>query len=156
MSPSVSPSESLSPSISPSPSPGWVDYTRGDEAVLPTNVLDLETAYTAEDYVKVSIKDNIYVDQTATSEYAIHQYKDFASASDRCIIEWEGKTNCSPTLSTIYLQIFNKNTPAWETIDSDNSSFEDTNFVLTASIPDLTNYKDASNVITCRVYQLDV
>ena len=43
-----------------------------------------------------------------------------------------------------------------ETIDSDNSTAEDTNFTLTAEILDLTNYKDVSNVSSCRVWQLDI
>jgi hypothetical protein len=59
-------------------------------------------------------------------------------------------------ISTIYLQIFNRDTPTWETVDSDNSSAADTDFILTANIPDLTNYKDANGVIVCRIYQLAI
>jgi len=96
------------------------------------------------------------VGQTATSEYSIHQYKDCGGTATNCFIEWEGQTNCAPSLSTVYLQIFNRNTPVWQTIDSDNSSPEDTDFSLSASISDLTNYKDANGVIVCRVYQRDI
>jgi hypothetical protein len=158
ISPSASPSlsPSISPSVSPSPSPGWTDYTRGDEVALPIGILDLETNYTAQDIIDVATKNDIRVGQTATSQYAIHQYKNYTGAATQCTIEWEGQTNCSPTLSTVYLQIFNRNTPAWETKDTDNASAVDTDFILTASIPDLTNYKDANNTIVCRVYQLDV
>lgn len=152
---SVSQSPSVSPSISPSPSPGWVDYTRGDYSNLPVNDNDLETIYTAQDYIDVATIDNIRVGQTATSEYAIHQFKDFASTETRCTLEWYGQTDLAPSSSTVYLQIYNTST-GWETVDSDNSTDADTNFTLTASIPDLTNYKNGSNVIACRVYQLNL
>jgi len=76
--------------------------------------------------------------------------------ADSCTLEWEGQTNLAPSLSTVYLQIFNRYTPAWQTVDTDNTSSADTDFVLTANIADLTNYKDANNVIVCRVFQLDI
>jgi hypothetical protein len=123
---------------------------------LPTGILDLENAYSAQDYTDVSTKNDVRVGQTATSQYTIHQFKDDVGAVSSCTLEWEGQTNESPTLSTVYLQIFNRNTPAWETVDTDNSSAEDTDFILTAYIADLTNYKDASNIVVSRVYQLDL
>ena len=90
--------------------------------------------------------------QTATDEYTIHQFKDYVG-TNACTVEWEGQTNCPPVLSTVYLQIYNHNTTTWETLDSDNTSDEDTDFILTDDIADLTNYKDDNSVITCRVYQ---
>jgi hypothetical protein len=60
----------------------------------------------------------------------------------------------APSLSTVYLQIYNTSSDEWETVDSDNSSNADTDFSLIASMEDLTNYKNISNVISCRVYQL--
>ena len=152
---SVSPSVSESASPSSSPSPGWEGYTRGDEANLPADDTGLETDYTDQDYLDVDTKNDVRVGQTATNEYAIHLFKDYA-AGDSCLVEWEGQTNCLGSLSTIYLQIYNRETPAWETIDSNNTVEEDTDFVLTANVADLTNYKDASNVISCRVYQEDI
>jgi len=74
-------------------------------------------------------------------------------ASPSTNLEWEGQTDLAPSSSTVFLQIFNRNTPAWETVDSDNTTAADTDFTLEANIPDLTNYKNASNVISCRVYQ---
>ena len=153
---SVSISPSLSPSLSPSPSPGWQNYTKGDYAELPANDNDLENLYTAGDILNVATKNDEYAEQTATSQYAIHQFKDYAGANTSCNLEWEGQTNCSPSLSTVFLQIYNRNTSSWETVDSDNTSPANTDFSLTANVADLTNYKDASNVISCRVYQLDV
>lgn len=163
LSPSISPSisPSLSPSVSPSlspsasPSPGWEGYSKGDDVDLPSGILELETAYSAQDYLDVDTKDDVRVGQTATNEYAIHQFKDYVGDINSCSLEWEGQTNCPPILSPVVLQIFNRNTPAWETVDTDNSSPEDTDFTLSATIPDLTNYKSANKVIVCRVYQLD-
>ena len=143
----------MSPSASPSA--GYEAYTRGDYANLPAGILDLETDYTDQDYLDVDTKNNIRVGQTATDEYTIHQFKDYVNANS-CQLEWEGQTNCPPVLSTVLLQIFNRNTPAWETVDTDSTTAEDTDFILTANIPDLTHYKDTNNVIVCRVWQLAI
>lgn len=148
-------SPSISPSLSPSVSPSAANYTRGNYAALPGNDNDLETAYTAQDELDVATKNDVRVNQAATSEYALHQFKDYVGASNAANLEWEGQTNLAPSSSTVILQIYNQNTPAWETVDSDNTSLADTDFSLIADIADLTNYKDAENVISCRVYQLD-
>ena len=42
--------------------------------------------------------------------------------------------------------------PAWDPVDSYNTSTVDTDFTLDGNIPDLTNYKE-DGIITCRVYQ---
>jgi hypothetical protein len=122
---------------------------------LPADDTDLITDYDAQDYLDVDTKNDVRVGQTCQNTYGIHQFKDYVAANS-CTLEWEGQTNCPPSLSTVYLQIYNRNTPAWETVDSDNTTAEDTDFILTANIADLTNYKDGSNVISCRVYQQDV
>lgn len=154
-SPSISLSTSLSPSVSESPSPstGYTGYTRGNYAVLPTNDDDLETTYTAQDVLDVATADDIRVDQDATNEFMIHEYKNFVGDQPSCQLNWEGQTTLAPATSTIYLQIYNRNTTTWDTVDSDNSSSVNTDFVLFASIADLTNYIDATNLISCRIYQ---
>jgi hypothetical protein len=38
-------------------------------------------------------------------------------------------------------------------VDSDSATAADTDFILTADMTDLTDYKNASGVISCRVYQ---
>jgi len=113
----------------------------------------LENDYSEQDYLDVDTKNDVRVSQSATDEYAIHQFKDYVGASNSVSLEWEGQTNCAPSFSTVYLQIYNHDTSAWETVDSDNSSAVDTDFTLSGNIADLTNYKSASNVIVCRVYQ---
>jgi hypothetical protein len=68
-------------------------------------------------------------------------------------LSWLGKTTLAPSSSTVYLQIYNRNTSEWETVDSDNSSSADVSFQLQANILDLTNYKDIDTYISCRIYQ---
>ena len=51
------------------------------------------------------------------------------------------------------MQIYNRDTTAWVTVDTDGVSDADTDFVLTAEIADTTDYKDENNVISCRVGQ---
>lgn len=83
----------------------------------------------------------------------VHQFKDFVGSNTGCNLNFEGKSTLAPSTSTVYLQIYNRNTPTWETVDSDNTANADTDFIMSANIADLTNYKDGSNVISCRVYQ---
>lgn len=158
VSPSASASASLSPSASASPSPsaGYTGYTRGNYAALPTNDTDLETTYTAQDVTDVATSDNVRVNQAAQGEFAVHQFKNFVGAKTQVILTCETQTDFSPASSTVYLQIYNRITPGWETVASNNTSAANTDFTLTANMADLTNYKDGSNVISCRVYQQSV
>jgi len=151
-------SSSISPSasISPSPSAGYTGYTRGDEVSLPTDDADLETNYSGGDVTDVATKNDVRVDQNSTAEYAIHQYNNFLGTSTSISVEWEGQSNTAGTWSTIYLQVYNRDTPGWETLDNNNSVAADTDFSLTGNVADLTNYKDASNVVSFRIYQLAV
>jgi len=59
----------------------------------------------------------------------------------------------APTASTVRLAIYNRNTTLWDIVDFDNTSAANTDFILLFTVSDLTDYKDASNVISCRVYQ---
>jgi hypothetical protein len=155
---SISLSPSLSASLSPSlsPSEGYQVYTKGDYAGLPADDTDLENAYTEQQETDVATSNDVRVGQTGTLQYMIHQYKDFVGDESYCTIEWEGQTSLAPSSSTVYLQIYNRNTSEWVTVDSDDFSSVDTDFVLTANIPDLTDYKDGAGIISCRVYQLAV
>jgi len=133
---------------------GYTGYTRGNYAVLPTNDIDLETGYTAGDVTDVSTKNDVRVSQSAIGEYTIHQFKDFVGAAVSCTLEWEGQTSLAPSSSKVYLQIYNHVTTTWDEVDTDDFSAADTDFTLTGVVANLTPYKDASNIISCRVYQL--
>ena len=84
----------------------------------------------------------------------IHQFKNFLDGETFAQIEWEGYSSFAPSSSPVYLQVFNYNTNVWETIDSETEVGANINFELYYKINDPTNYKDASNVISCRVWQL--
>jgi hypothetical protein len=141
---------------SPSPSEGYTGYTRGDEPSLPSNDIDLETNYDSQDLVDIATRNNIQVGQTATLGYMIHQFKSFVGSNTNCTIEWEGQSTLAPSTSTVYLQIYNRNTNTWDTLASDSTTTRDINFELSADINNLTNYKDSRNVISIRVYQYAV
>jgi hypothetical protein len=126
----------------------------GNYADLPTGILDLETPFAAQDYLDVDADDGTRVAQSATGEYSIFQFKDYVGDSNSCSLTWNGQSSLAPLDSTVYLAIFNRDTPGWEVVDSDDASNADTDFNLTANIADLTNYKDVNGVIVCRIYQL--
>ncbi len=121
---------------------------------MPGNDNDLETNYSVQDVTDVSSKDDNRVAQTGTSQYMIHQFKDFVGAEMACTLEWEGQTTLAPSSAAVYLQIYNHTTTTWIEVDSDNASDTNTDFQLLGNMADLTNYKDADNTISCRVYQL--
>jgi hypothetical protein len=169
LSPSISPSisPSVSPSVSPSPSPsggavtpsaspsaGYENYTKGNYASLPTGIADLENAYTPQEYTDVSSKNDERVLQSAVGEYAIHQFKDYVGDATSGTLEWEGQSNYAPLSSPVVLQIYNRVSLLWEEVDTDNTSVANTDFILTAFIANLTNYKDENKIVVCRVYQL--
>ena len=128
----------------------------GDYADLPANDDDLENAYTEQNYTDVDAKDDVRVGQSASGQYAIHQFKDYVGDETSCSLEWEGQTDQACSWSAVVLQVYNQNTPGWENVDSDNTTAKDTDFTLSGNIADLTNYKTAQKTISCRVYQLNV
>jgi hypothetical protein len=82
-----------------------------------------------------------------------------------------GKT--TKLTNPVVMQIYNQSSSLWETIaqapdiyDSPNATYdsisvfydspsEDVDFYLSASISDLTNYKNNSGVVSHRIYQLE-
>ena len=162
LSPSISPSvsispsrsPSISPSISPSPSPGWKNYTKGDYLPLPTNNDDLENAYTVQEVIDVSTDNGVRVCQNGTLKNMVHEFKNYVGTEASCRLNWNGQSSLAPSSSTVYLQIWNINTLTWDTVANNNTADEDTDFSFYTVINDLTNYKTASQMISCRIYQL--
>ena len=120
---------------------------------MPGNNNDLTTLYSELDEAWIVKVDTLRVNQVGTSQYLIHQYKNFVNVSS-CEIQWVGQVTLAPTSSTVYMQIYNQNTHLWETIASDNVSLANFDFELHAKIGSLTNYRDVDNVISVRIYQL--
>jgi hypothetical protein len=155
VSPSVSASWSISPSASASASPsaGYQLYSRGKYADIPGDDNDLETMYSAGDVAKVASKDDDRVPQTGLQQYMIHEFKDFVGAYTSCTLECELQTTELPSSAPVNLDIYNHTLSQWDNVKSDNTSPIDTDFILTTNVPDLTAYKDGSNIISCRVWQ---
>jgi len=134
-------------------------YSREVDDTLQANDLNLDVIYTEAERTDVATDDGTYVDiQGTTDQYALHQFKEInANDTDALVIHWNGKTTVAGSLSTIYLQIYNRNTTTWETLDSNNSVAVLTDFDLDAMVTsNLSDYYDADNLISVRVYQLQV
>lgn len=86
----------------------------------------------------------------------VHEFKNFVGDSSWATIEAQGKSTLAPSLSPVYLQIYNRNTATWVTIDTDSESSADIDFVLAGTVLDLTDYKNSQNLTTCRVYQVAI
>lgn len=128
-------------------------YTRYHYNTLPTDDADLTTIYTESDITKVATDDTDMVPQSATDEYAIHQFKVDASGKTSVTIDWVGQSNVPCTQSAVYLQIYDQVEIGWTTIDSDTTTLANTDIPLEFFISDLGPYKDVNGIITCRVYQ---
>lgn len=121
---------------------------------MPGGDADLATLYSTQDYLDVNVADDTRVPLDGSSGYLIHQFKDYVGGNASCQLNWEGQVTIAPTAATVNLQIYNRNTAAWETVASNNTAAANTDFQFVVGIPSLTDYKDASSVISCRVYQL--
>jgi len=120
---------------------------------LPSDDADLETPYTSGDETDVASDNSIRVGQSASGQYAIHQFKDFIGNWNKVTLTCDVQTDLLPSLSTVYLQIYNRTTPVWETVDSDNFSPINEDFLLSADINDTSEYVSEQGIVSCRVYQ---
>lgn len=153
-------SSSSSSSFSSSSSSSWSsdptkDYSRGDYAVLPLNDDDLEHLLTGSEYTDILTDNDVYVGQTATGQFAIFLSKN-QGADDKGIIlvECKAKSDLAPSSSTVYLQIYNRNSGDWENLDSDNVTAADTEFPLSGiQSANLGYYYDANYWVVHRIYQ---
>ena len=127
----------------------------GDYNVLPIDDTTLETQFTCVEYSKVITDDNIYVVQTADGEYSIFLWKNKNTDNKDVIIgRWKGKSTMATSNSTAYLQIYNHTDEQWETLDSDNATIANTEFILTGTqSTDLNKYYDISYWAIFRIYQ---
>jgi hypothetical protein len=122
---------------------------------LPANDADLENIFIWQEYVNVSTDDEIRVAQTATDQFSVFLFKDKATTNTKAInVSWNGQSDRAPSSSAVYLQIFNRTSGLWETLDSDNATAVNTDFALSGvKSTGLTNYYDANFWVACRVYQ---
>lgn len=136
--------------------PQTKNYSRASAAALSSTDANLSNLFTSAEYTGVATADSSFVTQTATDQYSVFEFKNKGNAStDNIVVTWIGQSNIAPTTSPVYLQIYNRNSSTWETLDSNNSALANTNFPLTGSkTSSLSNYYDGSNWVSCRVYQL--
>jgi hypothetical protein len=131
------------------------NFSRGDYSPLPTTDADLENIYTAGEVTQVGSDDADRVSQSAIVQYAIHQYKNNVGTATRWSLRWNGQSSMAPSTSKVVLQIYDRDGTTWEDLDEENGVAANTDFDLTATISsNAEHYKDANNIICCRVYQL--
>jgi len=137
------------------PAPQNKNYSRGASGSLAATDANL-TAFTSIGYSNVLTEDSVFEDQAATNQYAVMIFKNKGNlVTDPINVTWIGKATLAASSSTVYLQIYNRNSGLWETLDSNNSSPADSTFTLTGTkSSSLTNYYDGSLWVSCRIYQL--
>ena len=130
-------------------------YSRGDYAELPTNDTDLENAFSGDEYTDVSTEDGVYVLQSSTEGFSVFQFKNkHTNSSDTPSVRCRLKTNVAPSVSPVYLQVYNRTLGEWQTRDFNNSASADTAFDLTDTLySGLDNYYDENYWLSYRVYQ---
>lgn len=129
-------------------------YSRQDLSTLPSNNTDLAIPFSQADYGTVAADDSTYVD-LAGSNFLTFQFKKEADSTTNAVtVIWNGKSTIAPSTRAAYLQIYNRTSGAWETIDSNTVAAANTDFTMTGSkTTNLTNYYDANKIVTARVYQ---
>ena len=93
--------------------------------------------------------------QTATDEFGIFLFKDKNTNDTQTIqVDWNGQSDRAASDSTIYLQIYNRNSTTWETLNSNDVAVANVDFDLTGTqSTNLSNYYDENYWVACRVYQ---
>ena len=138
---------------------GFADdfYSRESADDLESNDATLETTFSEQDYTDVENDDNVYVDLNGTAQYMKFLFKEFnenESNTQKFTITWRGKSSLAPSSAAVYLQVYNRTSGQWETLDSDSSSPANTKFTLEGSkATNLSDYYDEHYVISVRVYQ---
>jgi len=132
------------------------NYTREANASLPADNTNLSTQYSVTDVSDVSTDDATRVAVVAANdEYALHQYKlNLPSNTKTIYVKWNGQSNVAPSTSSVLLQIYNYNSTAWETLDTDSTSAADTDLTLEGvQSASLSNYHGTDDEVSVRVYQ---
>lgn len=116
----------------------------------------METIFTAYEVSDVNSEDDIYVLQSASNgQYAVFLFKNQnVNSTDDIYVFWKGRSAVAPSARTVFLQIYNRNSTTWETLDSDSITAANTKFTLSGSITaNHADYYDAGHWVACRVQQ---
>jgi len=129
-------------------------YSRADLQSLPSKDNNLTNVFSPQEYLDVENLDGRTSIQTSDGGYSTFLFKNKNTNQETISATWTGKSNIAPSSSTVYLQIYNRASTTWETLDTDSTSSVDTNFTLTGTqTTNLSNYFDDNYWISCRVYQ---
>lgn len=131
-------------------------FSREVKGSLPTNDLNLAPVYSAGDITDVSTDNDVYVDLEAIAAgYAIHQYKVLnTNNTDRMNITFKGRSSIAPSVSSVVLQVYNRNSSTWETVSTESAAGANTKFTMTGTVSvNMSNYYDANFIISIRIYQ---
>ena len=129
-------------------------YSRADLPTLPSKDNNLTNTFSAQEYLDVENLDGQTSIQTSDGQYSVFLFKNKNTDQETISTTWTGKSNLAPSSSTVYLQIYNRNSTTWEPLDTDSTSSVNTNFTLTGTkTTNLSNYFDDNYWISCRVYQ---
>ena len=132
-------------------------YTRESASDLESDDANLTTVFSEQEYTDVATDDDVFVDLEGNGVYQKFLFKEYNednNNTDNFVITWKGKTTLAPSDSSVYLQIYNRDTPSWETIDTESSANANTEFTLSGiKTTSLSDYYDESYVVDCRVYQ---
>jgi len=121
----------------------------GSNVTLPTDDDDLINIFTSG----TTISDDVRVSQAGT-DYVIFQFKEQNTDNSKTIvINWEGQSDIAPSVSPVYIQIYNYNKSEWENVLSDWVSGVGADFNIKGRMNINSKYYDSNFYITCRVYQ---
>lgn len=129
-------------------------YSRDDLTALPSGTADLTNIFSGGEYVQVQFVDGVRVAEPAIKTYAVFQFKDRYTSDIPFTVTWVGRSNKAATVFPIVLQIYNRVSGLWETLDSNAVAAANTDVTLTGTkLSTIANYFDVNHEIACRVYQ---
>ena len=133
-----------------------LDFSRQAQSTLPSTASDLSTTYSGAETSEVYNDSGTYVTiGGASASYAVHQFKsDLQDNTHPIVVKWIGQSSVAASLSAIYLQIFNNNSGAWETLASNTTSAANADVTLEGvQSSNLSYYYGTNNQVAVRVYQ---
>jgi hypothetical protein len=133
---------------------GFVRLTYTTIANPQTTNSDLVNPFNAVNYGNVSTNDGDYFIQTG-SQVMIQEYKSLhQNNTDSINFNWMGRSTVAPSVSPFYIQVYNFNSSAWQTVASQTTQPADTDFQMQVSITvNPGNYYSPTNQVIFRSYQ---
>lgn len=129
-------------------------YSSGDENILPVSDHDMNL-FTEQEYIDIKIANGNKVSQKS-DDFTLFLFKGKGYDNNISItINLTGiESDRATTSSPIYLQIYNRRTKIWETLDYDDITAANTEFNLSGyKGENLTDYYDPNYYISMRIYQ---